>query len=209
MKFYDFAHAPSPRRARMLIAEKGLNIETVVVDLGRKAQFEPAFRAINPACTIPVLELDDGTALTENNAIAVYLEEVYPEPPMLGVSAKEKALVTNWNDRCTLEGYSAVAESFRNFSKFFADRSVTGPQPFAQIPELVERGRLRSEAFLATMDERLSETPYLAGENFTYADITGFCLVEFAARIKLEPGEDQPSLKRWYSEIAERPSAAV
>ncbi len=209
MKFYDFAHAPSPRRARMLIAEKGLEIETVEVDLGKKAQFEPAFRAINPACTIPVLELDDGTALTENNAIAVYLEEICPEPPMLGTTAKEKALVTNWNDRCTLEGYSAVAESFRNFSKFFADRSVTGPQPFAQIPELVERGRLRAEAFMATLNERLGETPYLAGDNFTYADITGFCLVEFAGRIKMTPGDDQANLKRWYSEIGARPSASL
>ncbi len=208
MKFFDCIHAPSPRRARIFIAEKGIDIETVEVDLGQGEQFKPEFAAINPTHTVPVLLLDDGTALTENSAIAVYLEALYPDPPLLGSSPTEKALVANWNDRCVLEGYGAIAESFRNFSKFFKDRSVTGAQSYPQLPDLIERGRQRGQAFLIAMDQRLGQAEYLAGDNFTMADITGLCLVDFAARIKLAIGDDQPHLQRWYALVSSRPSAA-
>ncbi|MFK7956186.1 MAG: glutathione S-transferase family protein [Lysobacterales bacterium] len=209
MKFFDCTPAPSPRRARMLIAEKGLDIETVEVDLGKGGQFDPAFSTINPSLTVPVLLLDDGTALTENTAIAVYLEDIQPQPAMLGNSAKEKALVANWNDRCVLEGFSAIAESYRNFSKFFAGRSVTGPQKFPQVPELVERGRARAQRFFSELDERLEQSPYLAGEQFTMADISGLCVVDFAQRIKLGIGADQTHLQRWHDKVSARPSAKL
>ena len=209
MKLYDCQPAPSPRRARMLIAEKGLEIETEQVALGDGAQFEPAFRAINPNCTVPVLVLDDGTAICENSGIAAYLEAQYPDPPLLGTTAKEKALVATWNDRCVLEGYSATAEAFRNHARGFADHAVTGPRPFPQLPELVERGRARASDFLATLDQHLAHSPYLAGESFTLADITGYVMVEFAGWIKLGIGDDQPNLRRWHDAIAHRPSASA
>ncbi len=209
MKFFDCIHAPSPRRTRMLIAEKGLDIETIEVDLATGGQFNPEFSAINPSMTVPVLLLDDGTALTENSGIAVYLEALHPDPPMLGSSAKEKALVATWNDRCVFEGFSAIAESYRNFSKFFAGRSITGPQKFPQVPDLIERGRSRAQQFFSQLDERLGQSPFVAGDRFTMADISALCVVDFAQRIKLEVGEDQTQLKRWHQEVSARPSAKL
>lgn len=209
MKFYDCIHAPSPRRARMLIAEKQLDIETIQIDLGKGAQFDPAFVAINPVSTVPVLALDDGTVLTENAGIAVYLEEMFPDPPMLGHTATEKALVANWNDRCVLEGYNAIAESYRNYSKFFKNRSLTGPENFPQIPELIERGRIRAQAFLGILDQQLSQSAFLAADHFTMADITAYCAVEFGARIKLEIGDNMEHLRRWHDTVSQRPSASV
>lgn len=208
MIFYDYKPAPSPRRARIFIAEKGLEIETVQVDLARGGQFEPAFKDINPRCTVPVLVLDDGTALTENTAIAVYLEALHPAPPLLGEGPLEKALVANWNERCVQEGFAGIAESYRNFSRGFADRALTGQQNYAQLPQLVERGRERAEDFFDTLNRRLSDTPYLAGERFTLADITALCLVDFAGWIKLAI-DDREHLQRWYDAVNRRPSAGA
>lgn len=205
MIFYDFGPAPSPRRARIFIAEKGLEIETVQVDLTRGGQFDPAFVDINPRCTVPVLVLDDGTALTENSAIAVYLEACHPEPPLLGTGALEKALVANWNDRTVLEGFAGIAESYRNFSRGFTDRALTGQQKFEQLPQLVERGRSRAEEYFDTLNARLSDSPYLAGDRFTMADITALCMVDFAGWIKLAI-DDREHLQRWYDAVNRRPS---
>ena len=209
MKLHDFKTAPNPRRARMFIAEKGLDIEMVQVDLGAKAQFEDAFRAINPQCTVPVLELDDGTALCQNAAIVQYLETIYPEPPLLGSNALEKAMVAEWAARVEWEGLMGIAEALRNTSDFFKDSAITGPERYAQIPELAERGRNRAKAFFAVMDERLSDNAYLAGETFSWADITGFVFVDFAKWIKLRPSEDLTHLANWYEAISKRPSASA
>ncbi|MEM9530745.1 MAG: glutathione S-transferase family protein [Pseudomonadota bacterium] len=209
MIFYDAELAPSPRRARMLIAEKDLVIETVQVSLREGEQFDPWFKAINPACTVPALKLDNGTVLTENGAIAVYLEASHPEPPLLGTTPLEKAVITNWNERCVLEGFGAVAESFRNFSRGFRNRSVTGQQSHPQIPELVERGRARAALFFDELDTQLQESDHLAGPDFTMADITALCLVDFAKWIKLEVGDQRPGLRRWYEMVSERPSAKL
>jgi len=209
MKFYDCQTAPSPRRARIFIAEKGLNIETVQVDLATNEQLSPAFRAINPRCTVPVLVLDDGTTLTENQGIAAYLEAAFPEPPLMGRTPQERGLVANWNARCELEGLWAVAECFRNRSKGLANRAITGPQDFAQIPALAERGRARAEEFLLTLDTRLRESRYLAGDFFSMADITAICVVDFAGWIKLSVPEDYLGLQRWRAALRERPSLAL
>ena len=145
MKFYDYCAAPSPRRARIFMAEKGIEIETEQVDLGVKAQFEPAYRAVNPRCTVPALVLDDGTVLSDNTSIARYLEEAFPDPPLLGTTPVEKALVAEWMSRAEGEGLLGVAEALRNRSEFFKDSSITGPDRYAQVPELVERGRARAQ----------------------------------------------------------------
>ncbi len=206
MRFHDCATAPSPRRARIFIAEKGLDIETVAVDLTAGEQFGAAFRRLNPRCTVPVLELDDGTAITENAGIAVYLEAICPEPPLLGRDPREKALVAAWNARCEAEGLHAVAECFRNRARGLRDRALTGARAYPQIPELAERGRARTLEFFDTLDQRLAETPYLAGEHFSVADITALCAVDFAAWIKLMPGEEQTHLRRWHAAVSARPS---
>ncbi|MDJ0657165.1 MAG: glutathione S-transferase family protein [Xanthomonadales bacterium] len=207
MKFYDYTTAPSPKRARMFMAEKGIQVETVQVDLGQGEQFSDWFRQLNPRSTVPVLQLDDGTCLCDNSGIAAYLEAAYPDPPLLGTSAKEKGLVASWNSRVDQEGILAVAEAFRNKAKGFKDRALTGARSHAQIPELAARGRVRSEDFLDVLEQRLAETPYLAGDVFSVADISAFLFVGFSAWIKLEIGDERPNLQRWYDQVASRPSA--
>lgn len=207
MKFYDYRSAPSPRRARIFMAEKGVEVETEQVDLAERAQFGEAYRAVNPRCTVPALVLDDGTVLCDNASIARYLEEVYPDPPLMGVTPVEKALVAEWMARVESEGLMAVAEALRNRSEFFKDSSITGPDRYAQVPELVARGRARAEAFFKVLDARLGETPYLAGEHFSAADIAAFVFVDFAGWIKLTPDAGLTHLAQWREAVAARPSA--
>ncbi|WP_300545319.1 glutathione S-transferase family protein [Maricaulis sp.] len=207
MKFYDYTPAPSPRRARIFMAEKGLEVETIQVDLAAKAQFDPEFRAVNPRCTVPALVLDDGTVLCDNASIARYIEEEFPDPPLLGTTPLEKALVAEWWARVEGEGLMGVAEALRNRSEFFKDSAITGPDRYAQIPELAERGRARAEAFMVVLDEQLADTPYLAGDRFSAADIAAFVFVDFAAWIKLKPADNQSSLARWREAVGARPSS--
>ncbi|WP_417492860.1 glutathione S-transferase family protein [Maricaulis sp.] len=209
MKFYDYKAAPSPRRARMFIAEKGLDIETIQVDLGARAQFDEAYRAVNPRCTVPALALDDGTVLCDNASIARYLEEIRPEPPLLGRTPVEKALVAEWLARVEWEGFMGAAEALRNTSEFFKDSAITGPDRYEQIPALAQRGRQRAAAFLGVMDQRLGEANYLAGDAFSAADIAGYAFVDFAAWVKLKPGPELEHLANWREAISRRPSAAL
>ncbi|MDH3861727.1 MAG: glutathione S-transferase, partial [Gammaproteobacteria bacterium] len=127
MKFYDCRTAPSPRRVRIFLAEKGLDIETVEVDLGAGEQFSEAFRKVNPDCVVPALELDDGSVISEVLAICQYLEELQPAPSLLGSTPEERARVTMWNAKVEQQGLWAMAEAFRNSAKGLADRAVTGP----------------------------------------------------------------------------------
>ena len=150
MKFYDCATAPSPRRARMFIAEKGLDIETVEVDLRNGEQMGPDFRQVNPYCTVPVLELDDGTRLLSTAGIRAYLEAAHPEPALLGRTDAEKGVVADLVWRVEVDGFSAVGEALRNVAKGMKDRALTGPVNYAQIPDLGERGKARAGHFLAT-----------------------------------------------------------
>lgn len=209
MKFYDYAPAPSPRRIRIFLAEKGVEVETIQIDLGEKAQFEDSYRAINPRCTVPALQLDDGTVLCDTASIMRYVEEIYPDPPLMGRDPLEKALVAEWLARTEWEGLSAVMEALRNHSKFFKDSSLTGPDRYGQIPELAERGRARAARYFDVLEARLTDSAYLAGDQFSAADIAAWIFVEFAAWVKLEPGEAHTHLKDWRAAIAARPSLAV
>jgi glutathione S-transferase len=207
VKFYDYRSAPSPRKVRLFVAEKGLDLPTVEVDLRSRAQNEPAFLAKNPGATVPVLELDDGTCLTESLAICHYLEQLHPEPNLMGVDAKEQALVLMWTDIQTLEGYLGLAEALRNGHEAFKGRALGGPVAYEQIPALVERGRRRAEVYFNKLDTRLGESPFIAGERFTYADIVGFVYLGFAGRaIGTNPVEGRPALRRWSEIVAARPA---
>lgn len=209
MKFYDCSTAPSPRRVRMFLAEKKLDIETVQIDLRNGEQFSDAFRAINPDCTVPVLELDDGTCLTEVFAICQYLEDEFPGHSMFGKNAIEAALATQWNIKIEQQGLAAIAESIRNYATGFKGRSLTGPIDYEQIPALAERGRRRAAEFFRTLDAQLARHTFIAGEQFTIADITAMVFTDFAAWIKLELPDDAHNLRRWKTLVAERPSASV
>ncbi len=207
MKFYDCRTAPSPRKVRLFLAEKGLEIETVDVDLRGLEQQHPSFVAKNPAASVPVLELDDGTWLTESLAICHYLEQVRPAPNLMGRDAEEQALVLMWNDIQTLEGYLAIQEVLRNAHPAFKGRALVGTVSYEQIPALADRGRTRSAHYFDRMDARLAHSAWVAGSRFTYADIAGFVYLEFGARaLRLDPAQDRPNLRRWRDAVAARPA---
>lgn len=206
MRFYDCSTAPSPRRTRILFAEKGIDVETVQVDLASGEQLGDEFRAINPRCTVPALQLDDGTVLSENLAIASYIEDTHPEPPLFGDGPIERAQVLEWNARAESEGLMAVAEVLRNSSKRMQNRALPGPLDLAQIPELAQRGRLRLDHFFRLLDERLDGREFLAIGSFSLADITAFVVVDFARWVKATPTPEQKHLAAWFERVGSRPS---
>ena len=207
MKFYDCNTAPSPRRVRIFMAEKGIELPTVQVDLAGGEQLGAAFRKINPDCTVPVLELDDGTHLTEVFAICHYLEEKFPEPALLGSSATERALVAMWNTKIESNGLAALAETFRNRAKGMQGRALTGPDDYEQIPELVDRGRRRFELFMGKLDRQLQGKDYIVGDTFTMADISAFVACDFAAWSRISIDDSMADLRRWYQLVSARPGA--
>lgn len=206
MKFYDCPTAPSPRRIRIFLAEKGLKIETVQVDLGSGEQLSGGFAAINPNHTVPVLELDDGTRLLDSNSISIFLDEKFPEPNLTGRDPKERAVVAMWQREMDINGLMAVAECFRNSSKGLKGRALTGAVGYEQIPELAERGRQRVRHFFADLDRRLGQREYVSGDRFTVADITAFVTIDFARAIKESIPPEAVNLRRWYTSVSSRPS---
>lgn len=206
MKLYDFHAAPSPRRVRIFIAEKGLDIPLEQIDLGTGEQFSDEYRAINPGCTVPCLETDDGDHISECLPICAYLEMQHPEPALMGETALEKARVLMWNHIVEMDGIGGVGESFRNFSKGFRERALTGALAYGQIPDLVERGRARAIAFFDRVEGELSSYDHLAGERYSMADITLLVTVDFAKWIKFDALEGRSALASWYARVSERPS---
>ncbi|HOB93837.1 MAG TPA: glutathione S-transferase [Aquabacterium sp.] len=209
MILYDCSTAPSPRRARILLAEKGVAHETVQVDLRNREQLGDAFRAINPRCTVPVLRTDEGALLTDNAGIAAYAEARWPEPPLLGTTPLEKAEVASWNARIEAEGFMAVAEALRNSAPAMADRALTGPVNFAQIPALAERGVLRAQQFIDMLDAHLAERDFIVGDRLSLADISAAVVVDFARVVKVKPGEQHAHLLRWRAALAQRPAFSL
>lgn len=203
---YDCATAPSPRRARILLAEKGVAHETVEIDLRHGEQRSEAYRQLNPQCTVPALRTDDGLLLTDNAAITAWLEARFPEPPLLGRSARDQAEIASWHWRVEFEGLLAVAEALRNSAPAMANRALPGPVDYPQIPELAQRGLARVRQFFATLDERLAGRDFVAADQFSVADITAVVAVDFARVVKLKPDEQQPHLQRWRAAMAQRPS---
>jgi len=207
--FYDCATAPSPRRTRILLAEKGVAHETVAIDLRQNEQLGDAYRAINPQCTVPALRLEDGVVLTDNAAIAAYLEARYPEPALLGVTPLEKAEIASWNWRVEYEGLLAIAEAMRNSAPALKDRALAGPVDYTQIPQLAQRGLDRLNHFLATLDARLADRRTIASDRFSIADITAVVAVDFARVVRVKPDDRHPHLLRWRAAMAERPAMAL
>jgi glutathione S-transferase len=209
LTLYDFEMAPSPRRARILLAEKAVPFTAIQVDLRQKEQLGDAFRAINPRCTVPALRLEDGAILTDNAGIAAYLEATYPEPPMMGRTALERAEVASWNARIEMEGFMAIAEALRNSAPAMKDRALTGAVNYAQIPELAQRGLARAQQFFVELDSHLAGREFIATEGFSLADITAVVALDFARVGRIKPGDDHPNLMRWRKAMGERPSMAT
>ncbi len=207
--FYDCKTAPSPRRARIFLAEKRIDIETREISLAEREQFAPAFLDINPHATVPVLVLDDGTALTENLAIATYVEAVMPEPPLMGVTAKERALVSMWNTISERDGLFAFSDAVRNSHERFSGRATTGTNAYQQIPELADRGAHRLARYFELIERQLEGREFVATDRLSIADITAFVTVEASVSTGRGPNADHTNVWAWQKRISERPSAAI
>ena len=207
MLLHDYK-APSPRRVRIFLAEKGLRVPTVIVDLAKGEQFAPAYRAKNPRCTVPMLELDDGTCLWDTLAICEYLETLHPEVAMFGRNPVEHANVVMWFQRMEWDGFASTADVFRNANPAFKDRSLTGLLPTAQIPGLIERGRARMATFYRDLNDRLAASEYVAGNFFSLADIQLLCVLDFATGWgRMHIPEDCATLSAWHLKTGARPTA--
>lgn len=209
MKLYDCKTAPSPRRVRIFAVEKGIELELVQIDLAGGEQYSEEFRAINPDCVVPVLELDDGTRISEVTAICYYLEEVRPEPPLFGTTAVERAAALMWNAKVEQQGLLGMMDAFRNAAKGLNRHALPGPDEYDQIPALAERGRRRVELFFGRLDDRLRHAEFIAGDRYSIADISGLVLVDFAKWVKIGIPEDAAHLARWYEAVSSRPSAVA
>ena len=191
------------------MAEKGIEIETVQVDLGSGEQFEDAFRVVNPDCVVPALALDDGSCLSEVVAICHYLEAKYPEPALMGATDEEKASVLMWNAKIEQQGLWAVADAFRNSAKGLKGRALPGLVAYPQIPELAARGRGRVEEFFGRIDRQLASNKFVAGDSYSIADISAMVVVDFSAWIKVPMPDDLGNIRRWYESVSSRPSAGA
>lgn len=209
MLFFDCASAPNPRRVRMVIAEKGLEIETREVSIAKGEQLASDFLAINPRGTLPVLVTEAGQALTETVAIAAYLEDLHPDPPLMGQGAEEKAAVLNWNAVIEQQGGQPITDAFRNSHPAMKGRAVPGPQDYAQLPDLAERGRQRVAEFFDMLEARLQQSPFIATDCFTLADISCFAMIEFARVVKLRIPEGNQATLTWYEHMRKRASASI
>ncbi|HEY0329243.1 MAG TPA: glutathione S-transferase [Rhodopseudomonas sp.] len=210
LKLYESGNSPNSRRVRIFLAEKGICVSRIPVDLGAKEQFSDAYVAINPRRVVPTLVLKDGTAIAEVPAILRYLEEAYPDTPLLGTSPTDKALVTMWERRIELEGFAAVMETVRNAAVGLKGRAIAGAHDYEQIPALVVRGRQRIADFYSDLEARLTDLPFVAGDRFTVADITAVVTIDFAAKaLSLPIPDGNRASLRWYAFVSARPSMAA
>jgi glutathione S-transferase len=200
MKIYDFKPAPNPRRVRIFLAEKQLSIPYEQVDIFQRINRQPPFLAKNPFGTVPVLELDDGTCISESVAICRYFEEEHPDPPLFGRDARDKAEIEMWNRRVELILFSAIGMVWIHGSPL--TKAVV-----RQIPDNVEPNRKRAAKFLEVLDRSLQERRFLAGDAFSIADISALCALDFARMIELTPEPALAAVARWHAEVSARPSA--
>lgn len=202
MKLYTFDVAPNPRRVNLYLGYKGVQIPSQQIDLREGQQFSAEYRAINPRCTVPALQLDDGTVLCDAIAICWYLESRFPQKPLLGGGSLLQAQVLSWDAYIFSDAILPVAEALRNRSTAFKDRAVPGPGRVAQIPELESRGRQRLQLFWQALDDYLDGREYLVGNDITLADIDAFVVVEFAGWIKERVPENRFRLQAWHKRVA-------
>jgi len=207
MKLYDMRVAPNPRRVRIFLAEKGIELPRVEINIRAGENLQPDFLAINPRGVLPTLQLEDGTVIDETTAICRYFEARQPEPPLLGRTPLEQAMVECWSRRIEFDAGQPVIDAFRNSYPPYADRAIPGRSGTPAIPDLVTRGRARLADFYPVIDRRLAESEYVAGEDFSLADITLLCIADFAALVKLPTPEACTHFTRWHAQVSARPSA--
>ena len=201
--------APSPRRVRVFLAEKGIEIPRVEIDIRAGENLAPDFLAVNPRGVLPTLQLEDGTVIDESVAICRYFEELRPDPPLMGRTALEKAMTECWLRRVEFDAGLPVMDAFRNSYPPYAERAVPGRAGTKAIAELAARGRARLAEFYPMIDRRLAEFEYVAGPTFSIADITLLCIADFARAVKLPAPEGLEHFARWHARVSARPSATA
>lgn len=201
MKLYTYDPAPNPQRLGLFMKYKGIEIDTEQVDLMAREQFTDSYRALVPDCTVPALALDDGTLMTEVIGMCAYLEKLYPEKPLFGQTDLEYAQVISWDHKLLMFVFMPVAEALRNGSPNFAGRALPGPAEVEQIPALVERGMKRLDYAWSEMDKILEGKTWLAGDNFSLADIDMAVCEKFSAWVKGSPSEEYTTLHAYLARV--------
>lgn len=201
MKFYDGGRAANPRRVRIFLAEKGISVPTEQVDIGTLQHRGEAYSAINPMQRLPALVLDDGTAIAESIAICRYFEALHPDPPLFGRGALDIASVEMWNRRVEFHLFLPVTTVFQHLHPYM--KALVDPQ----VPEWGEANKPRIGDFLKFLDGELESRPYIAGKEFTVADITALVAVDFMKVSKLAVPDGLANFARWREAVSGRPSA--
>lgn len=203
MLLYHDLRAPNPRRVRIFLAEKGVAYDTIEISIAAAQHQSPEFRKKNPLALLPVLEMEDGKVLRESMAISRYLEELYPEPNLLGTDAWERAQIEQWNRHAELELLIPIAQVFRNTNPFWNGR-IKQSAEYGEIARELVAGRFD------WFDSELAQRPYLAGQRFTVADITALCGIDFGKVSKIRiNAETHPNLAAWHARVSGRPSAVA
>lgn len=203
MKLFDGGRAPNPRRTRIFLAEKGISVPLVPVDMGALEHKKDAISSRNPLMRLPVLELDDGTIITESVAICRYFEELQPEPALFGRGALGKALVEMWQRRMEFNLYGAVSAAFRHIHPAMKEWEIP------QVPEWGEANKPKALDFLQILDHELASREFAAGDEFSIADITGLIAIDFMKPARITVPEELTNVRRWHKALAARPSATA
>ena len=201
MKLYDGGRAPNPRRMRIFLAEKGIEVPLVPVDMSAMEHKSAAITALNPFQRLPILELDDGTILTESVAISRYFEELHPDPALFGKGALGKARVEMWNRRVELYFMAAVTAAFRHTHPAMVEWEIP------QVQEWGEANRPKALQYMKIMDDQLADNMFIAGDDYSIADITLLVAVDFLKPAKVQMPEELQYLRRWHAAVSSRPSA--
>ncbi len=203
MKLYEFEAFPNPRRVRMFLAEKGVSIDRVQVNVPEGEHRTDAIRAKNPSATVPFLELEDGSCISECAAISRFVEAKHPEPALLGATPAEQGKVDMWQRRVEEGLLNAILTYFHHATPGL------GALELYQNKDWGEKNRERAADTLRFLDRELTNRSYVAGDSYSIADITALCGVDFCKYVELDIPEDCPNLKRWYDDVSARPSAAA
>ena len=207
MKLYDFELATNAQRVRVFLAEKGLEVPTEQLNVRDDDQFVEPFTSMNPFHCVPFLELDDGTVIAESMSICRYLEELHPEPPLFGRTAEERAVIDMWLRRFELDAFIPMLHAVRNHVPMFAGRVVPGTRTdLPQLPVMVTRGKEMMEVFLARVEPHMAQNEFIAGPDFTIADITGFFTVRMTNALEMDLTTSYPAVNAWFAKVSQRPA---
>ena len=207
MKLYDFELAPNAQRVRVFLAEKGLEVPTEQLNVRDDDQFVAPFPSMNPFHCVPFLELDDGTVIAESMSICRYLEELNPKPALFGRTAEERAVIDMWLRRFELDAFIPMLHAVRNHVPMFAGRVVPGTRTdLPQLPVMVTRGKEMMEVFLARVEPHMAQNEFIAGSEFTIADITGYFTVRMTNALEMDLTTSYPAVTAWFDKVSQRPA---